>query len=240
MSRNDLKRQLEQRGKILHAAASLIAKEGYHGMSMRSLARASGVSLANVYTYFSSKEDILFDLQKGAFETLLEATTGALADVPEAVGRLYGFISHHVHYFAAHPEVMRTLVHEAASLPEERRRVVRRLKEQYFEIGRRIVRDLIENGCGNGSASGRRLEDPAELERITYSLFGMLNWIYGWYQPEIHGGPSQLARTIHEIALCGLVSDCPYRKVQGVMEARLAAAEPPPLVDPLPSGGALK
>ncbi len=226
MSRIDPRRQLEQRGKILQAAATLIATEGYHGMSMRSLAKASGHSLANVYNYFSSKEEILFALQKEAFETLLEATGAALADIPDAVGRLYCFISHHVHYFVEHPDVMRALVHEAASLPEERRRVVRRVKEQYFEIGRRIARDLIEDG-------GRVLEDDAELERITYSLFGMLNWIYGWYRPEVHGGPRQLARTIYEIALCGLLADSPYRQAKDLLEAR-CTADPP---THLPSDG---
>jgi AcrR family transcriptional regulator len=237
MSRVDPRRQLEQRGKILRAAASLIASEGYHGMSMRRLAKASGNSLANVYNYFPSKDDILFALQKEAFETLLKATGEALADVPDAVERLYGFISHHVHYFAEHPEVMRTLIHEAASLPDERRRVVRRLKEQYFEIGRCIVRDLVANGCGNPAVAGRRLADDAELERITYSLFGMLNWIYGWYEPPVHGGPRLLARPIHEIALCGLVATCPYRKAQDRMEAHLASVEPPPLVGFLDPGG---
>ncbi len=234
MSRVDRRRQLEQRGKILQAAASLIAAEGYHGMSMRRLAKASGHSLANVYNYFSSKEEILFELQKEAFETLLEATGAALVDVPDAVGQLYCFISHHIHYFAERPEVLRTLVHEAASLPEERRRVVRRLKEQYFEIGRRIVRDLVSS---DAAARASHERDPAELERMTYSLFGMLNWIYGWYQPRLHGGPDQLARTIYEMALCGLVADSPYRELHGglagrALEARFSTAVPPTLVGP--------
>ncbi len=230
MSRVDSRRQLAQRGKILQAAATLIAAEGYHGMSMRSLAKASGHSLANVYNYFPSKEEILFELQKEAFETLLESTGAALVDLPDAVGRLYCFISHHVHYFAERPEVLRTLVHEAASLPDERRQVVRRLKEQYFEIGRRIVRDLVTR-----DPTARGPIDEAELERMTYSLFGMLNWIYGWYQPRLHGGPRQLTRTIYEIALCGLVADSPYREMQDVPEARFAAAVPP-LVDRLSDG----
>ncbi len=234
MSRTGPRRQLEQCGRILQAAATLIATEGYHGMTMRSLAKASGHSLANVYNYFASKEEILFALQKEAFETLLEATGAALVDVPGAVGRLYCFISHHVHYFAEHPEVMRTLIHEAASLPEERRRVVRRLKEQYFEIGRRIVRDLLTNDSDDPATLARGV-DAAEIERITYSLFGMLNWIYAWYQPRIHGSPRKLARTIHEMALCGLVADSPYREVQDLLETRFAIAAPPPLVGATPT-----
>ena len=228
MSQVGRRHQLEQRGRILQAAATLIAAEGYHGMSMRSLAKASGHSLANVYNYFPSKEEILFELQKEAFETLLEATGAALVDIPDAVRRLYCFISHHVHYFAERPEVLRTLVHEAASLPDERRRVVRRLKEQYFEIGRRIVRDLVGS---QPDGVGRRV-DAAELERITYSLFGMLNWIYGWYRPRIHGGPRQLARTIYEITLCGLTADSPYRELLDGLETRFAAVPPPPAGGP--------
>jgi AcrR family transcriptional regulator len=40
---------------ILTAAAHLLAARGYHGMSMRDLARATGMSLANLYNYFHSK-----------------------------------------------------------------------------------------------------------------------------------------------------------------------------------------
>lgn len=230
MSRVDVRRQQEQRGRILHAAASLIATADFHGMSMRNLAKAAGTSLANVYNYFSSKEDILFALQREAFEALIAATEEALADVDDPVGRLYGFISNHVHYFTEHTDVMRTLVHEAATLPPARRRLVRGLKERYFRIARDIVGDLVEQGCGHDGAGGRAAADEAELDRITYSVFGMLNWIYGWYRPAVHGTPRQLARTIHELALCGLAAKCPYRQIQDSMDAHLATVQPPPLV----------
>ena len=229
MSRAVDKRQ-EQREKILLAAAPLLASQGYHGMSMRSLAKTAGISLANVYNYFPGKDDILFALQRDSFETLCDSADEALAGLGDPVERLYGFISHHVRYFAAHPDIMRVLVHEAASLPHAERRAVRRLKERYFEIGRGIVRQLVAEGCGGADAAGRQLEDEAELDRVTYSLFGMLNWIYGWYQPEVHGSPQQLASTIHEIALCGLVAHCPYRQIQDRLDLRLASVEPPPLV----------
>ncbi len=223
MSHGDRRQPQEQRARILRAAAALIAAESYHGMTMRKLARAAGTSLANVYNYFASKEEILFALHREAFETLLAATGEVLADVSDPAGRLYGFISHHVHYFADHPDVMRVLVHQAAALPARKRRAVRRLKERYFEIGRDVVRDAVEAG-------GRRLEDEAELERLTYSLFGMLNWIYGWYRPPVHGGPRQLARTIYEVALCGLVARSPHRQVEDRLEAHLANLGMAPLL----------
>jgi AcrR family transcriptional regulator len=207
---------------LLAAAAALLARR--HNVSMRELARATGQSLANLYNYFPSKDDLLFALQRRAFETLLAAAEAATREgVPEA--RLYAFIHNHVRYFTAHPDVMRVLVHEAGALPPARRRTVRGLKERYFALGRDLVRAVLAEGCaplaGGGAAAGAGAPDDVELERATYSLFGMLNWVYAWYDEARHGGPTEVARTIHGLALCGLVARCPNRHIQ-IRTERLA------------------
>lgn len=230
-----------QREKILQAAAGAIAAHGYHGMSMRRLAQTAGTSLANLYNYFASKEEILFALQCEAFEVLVASARQALSGVEAADARLYVFISHHLRYFAEHPEVMRVLVHEASSLPSGPRRTVRRLKEAYFRLGRDIVAELLAQGCGRPGAAGRETAGEAgvgdeELDRVAYSIFGMLNWIYGWYDPKLHGTPPELARTIHQIALCGVVAHCPYRELQNDLDAHLKTVDSPPLVGPAAPG----
>ena len=220
------------RERILHAAAGAIAAHGFHGMSMRELARAAGMGLSNLYNYFSSKEEILFALQREAFEVLVTSAEEALRRMESEAGpggatpdaRLYVLVSHHVRYVAENPAVMRVLVHEAATLPAPRRRAVRRLKERYFRLARGIVEALMGPAFTGSGA------DPAELDRITYNLFGMLNWIYGWYDPALHGPPEELARTIHRIALCGVVSQCPFRDLQDRLDENLAAMERRPLL----------
>lgn len=223
-------RRAETRKEIIEAAAAAIAERGFHGMSMRDLARATDRSLAGFYNYFASKEDVLFALQKEAFEALLVTTERALSVATDAPARLYVFIHHHVRYFAEHADVMRVLVHEAAALPPARRRVVRDLKERYFEIGRAIVRDVVNEGCGSPGAVARGSVDDAELERATYGVFGMLNWVYAWYDPKRHGGPGDVARTIHRVTLCGLVARCPYTRMQDVLGEQMASVAAPPLI----------
>jgi len=227
----------DPRERILEAAARSVALHGYHGMSMRELARGAGMSLSNLYNYFPSKEEILYALQKEAFEVLVGSVEEALAGLEggaegaSADGRLYVFVSHHVRYVAEHPEVMRVLVHEASSLPAARRGEVRQLKERYFRIARDIVGRLVADGCGGGAACpADDRPDDAELDRVTYNLFGMLNWIYGWYDPGRHGEPQALAHTIHRIALCGMVAHCPYRELQESLDYRLSARVAPPLL----------
>jgi AcrR family transcriptional regulator len=204
-------RQEAQRAGILEAAAAAIAENGYHGMTMRGLARATGRGIASFYNYFSCKEDVLFALQTGAFETLTSSLKDALETVDDPGERLYIFVLNHVRYLAEHRSVMRVLVHEASELPAERRKQVRALKEGYFQVVRDIVASILAAGCNSPGAGGTADLDAVEVERITYSVFGMLNWSYGWYEPEQHGTPQDVARTIHAVAVCGLVAQCPHR-----------------------------
>lgn len=203
-----------QRLEILGAAAAAIAEHGFHGMTMRGLARATGRGLATFYNYFSSKEDVLFALQSEAFETMTHSAHEALAGVAEPVDRLYVFILNHLRYLAKHTAEMRVLVAEASALPAGRRKTVRLLKEAYFATCRDIVAAILATGL-----------DPAEVERVTYSVFGMLNWSYGWYDPRHHGSPEDVARTIHAVAVCGLA--CPHGFARADSQHQLAAGAAP-------------
>lgn len=203
---------------ILAAAAHLLAARGYHGMSMRDLARATGMSLANLYNYFASKEDLMFALQTRAFETLIASAEQSLEGVEGPDERLYAFILSHVRYITTHRDVTRVLVEGTGELPAKRRRAIRDLKERYREIGREIVTGIQAAGCGVPGVVPLGAQSAPEVERSTYNIFGMLNWIYGWYEPDQHGTPQDVARSIYKMALCGLVARCPSASVLADME----------------------
>lgn len=237
MKRNDPRRLQQQRRKILEAAAGFIARNGYHGMTMRGLAKATSRSLATAYNYFSSKEEILFALQKEAFESLIEAAERALDEVQPPSERLYRFILNHISYFTAHADVMRVLVHEAGSLPPAKRRGIRKLKKRYFEIGQAVIEQVLQEGCGQPGVSQRSAWDTGdeiEIERITYSLFGMLNWIYSWYEPKRHGDARELAHTMRHLILCGAVKSCPAIESEIDLEPHVESVKTWPLI-----GGAI-
>lgn len=233
MKRSDSSRLHRQRRRILEVAARFIARDGYHGMSMRALAKATGKSLATAYNYFESKEEILFALQKEAFVSLIGASEQALEDVSSPSSRLYAFILNHLSYFSTHRDVMRVLIYEAGSLPPGRRRTIRRLKKRYFEIGRGIIEQVLREGCGRPGVAGRGADDPLdelELESVTYSLFGMLNWTYSWYEPKRHGDVAALARSMRHLILCGAVASCPAIATPDESDGPIETLTPPPLI----------
>jgi AcrR family transcriptional regulator len=182
---------------ILDAAAHAFAEHGYHGMSMRDLAKATKRSPATLYNYVDSKEDLLYLIQRDAFDGLLGAGRAALADVTDPDERLHRFVLSHVQFFAEKTHLMRLLIHEASALPPKRRSEIRERKEAYFELGRGIVRELARRALGAEP-------NPQSVERCTYILFGTLNWIYGWYEPQRHGDDAELARAIESFALHGI------------------------------------
>ncbi len=210
---NPRTRSHRKRAAILAAAAHAIARDGYHGMSMRDLSRATGNGLASFYVHFASKEDILLALQSEAFDALIESAQLAVGAETDAERRLGAFILNHVQFFAAHPDLMRALVQEAGALPADKRAAVRERKERYFGIARDLLEVIVDVGCRLPGTVPCGQHDDAELERTTYALFGMLNWIYGWYDPKRHGSPEVLAQTFQRIVLSGMVAPCPVSNV---------------------------
>jgi len=192
---NPAERHEQNRTEILQAAARVIAQQGFHGMSMRKLARVTHRGLATFYNYFASKEEVLFELQHRAFSILIHSAEESLSEVKDPKEALHTFIANHVEYLAANPDTMQVLVHEAAALPPKWRKEVRGLKERYYHMGSDLVRSIMRP---NGNAQ------EMEIERVTYNLFGMLNWVYGWYDPPRHGAIQDVAATIHRMALHGM------------------------------------
>ncbi|HCM76852.1 MAG TPA: hypothetical protein DIS90_10750 [Cytophagales bacterium] len=81
-SKNEEIRQ-ESMKKIMDAAFSLIASQGYDATSIAQIAREAGVSKGLMYNYFDSKEDLLEKLVKGAMNEGDKVIGELLSDDPK-------------------------------------------------------------------------------------------------------------------------------------------------------------
>lgn len=90
-SRATVDRQMAQRREqILEAARSVIERDGYAGLSMRSLATRSGVTVPTIYNLVGNKEAVLLaavEEQTAVFLTSLERAPRELSAVIEATVR---------------------------------------------------------------------------------------------------------------------------------------------------------
>jgi AcrR family transcriptional regulator len=180
---------------LLAAAAQVFAERGYHETSMRDLARAADISLAGVYYYVQSKAQLLYLIQSRNFDAVIEGMQAALEGVTDPVQRLSRFIDNHLDYFVSHMAEMKVLSHEAGALRGEFLHAVNDKKRAYT----RALMDIL--------AEVDRAYGPAHANRrvAAYSLFGMMNWIYNWYDPLGDLGVELLSQNVRRIFLGGYV-----------------------------------
>jgi len=160
---------------ILRTSARIFAEKSYHSTSMRDISRETGVSLAGLYHYCKSKEELLFLIQDNCFGRVLERLEQRLSDTADPVQRLRVFIDNHLAFFAANMAEMKVLSHEADSLAGDLHARVSGRKEKYTRLARKILGDVQHQS----SKKGRQID----LTVATYALFGIMNWIYNWYNP---------------------------------------------------------
>ncbi len=183
---------------ILSQCAALMARQGYSGTSMRDLARTTGRSLSGLYHYFANKEELLFLINQRGFSTLLanaeklqadyHADSERTARADATAGLLHDLIRAHLDYFGSHLNEMRVLMFGTAPMSSSQGRIIRQVKDRYGRIMHFAVDQYMQ-------AHGRKA-DQVEIERKTYLLFGMMNWIFGWYSYDEHGSVKQLAEDV--------------------------------------------
>jgi TetR/AcrR family transcriptional regulator, cholesterol catabolism regulator len=194
---NDLSRYDQKLEQILRASAGIFAQKSYHSTSMRDISRATGVSLAGLYHYCKSKEELLFLIQDHCFGRVLEHLEQRIKGIEDPFEKLRIFIDNHLSFFAANMAEMKVLSHEAESLAGDLHQHVSGKKDKYAKLARKILREIQERE----SKSAR-----IDLTVATYALFGMMNWIYNWYDPRGKLSVKQLVDNITQLFLNGFLS----------------------------------
>src|SRR5207245_7952703 len=114
----------------------------YEGASMRDLSRATGMSLARLYHYFESKEELLYLIQKHTFRTLIENVRARLETSKDPATRIRIFIESHLEHALANKEAMKVLVHEDDTLKNDHGAEVRAIKREYYRICLEMLEDF--------------------------------------------------------------------------------------------------
>ena len=179
---------------ILAHATDVFCKKGYEGASMRDLSRASGMSLAGLYYYFESKERLLFLIQKHTFSTIVQRLKKRLDGVSDPEARIRIFILNHLEYFLANQQAMKVLSHEAEVLKNGFAAEVAAIKREYYRICVSLLDDLKRE---------RGLQFSTRIAVL--GLFGMMNWIYTWYNPRVDADAELIAEEMGELFIRGVL-----------------------------------
>ncbi|HEY4955088.1 MAG TPA: TetR/AcrR family transcriptional regulator [Gemmatimonadaceae bacterium] len=183
--------------RLLKKTAALIAKDGFNAMTMRDLSTALGMSLAGLYHYFASKEDLLFQLQYRTFVSLLEQQEKIAEQPGTPDERLARLLTGHLQFYWRHTNELKACTFEMESLGPKPYKIVEEIRRRYYRLMASVVAQVID-----GPKAGTR--ETGQSRHAALFIFGMLNWIFMWYDPSRHGSVEDIGQEMRDLLLNGL------------------------------------
>ena len=162
-----------KRLQLLEAAARVFCEVGYDKASMRRISAETQVSLAGIYHYVASKEELLYWIQFHTFDSLLRGLESSLEGIVDPRERLGAAVRNHVRHFGEHMQELKVCARELDTLEGKAYDDVHERRRAYFATVHGLVLSLRPK---QAASRGSWL--------ATANLFGMLNWFYQWYDPE--------------------------------------------------------
>ncbi len=165
---------------ILDKSADLFYRKGYRSTSMRDIARACHFEAANIYHYFSSKEQILYEVFREAAEHTLSVIENLEYSPEMSPGeRLRCFVKRHFEtpepgtkpYYMMFDMELKNL------LPRHRRKIIE-MRDEYDKILRKIIQDGLDDGTfvtNDVKLAGYAIASIIVRSRLWFSPIGRLS-----------------------------------------------------------------
>jgi AcrR family transcriptional regulator len=180
---------------ILKVAARVFADQGFARASMAQVAKDCGISKANIYHYYSSKDALLFDILDTYLSALRDRILGLdLAGLaPEAqLGRI---VTETLRAYEGMDHEHKIQTEGIPLLPPEQQKILKAYQ-----------RDLVGQMSGIVAAIAPEAfaQDSRKLRATVMSIFGMLNWFYMWNSPADRQARDDYAGLVTRLTLSGL------------------------------------
>jgi len=170
MARTIAKDHDDKRAHILRIAAWVFADVGYDRASMNLVARECGISKANIYHYYASKDALLFDILDTYLAALRDHICGLDLQGLTPEDRLHRMLSETLRAYDGMDCEHKIQINALTHLPPDQQNILRGYQRELVAV----MRDTLA-----AIAPGLRT-DPQTLRCATMSVFGMLNWFYMW------------------------------------------------------------
>jgi len=179
---------------ILAVATRVFAEEGYDRASIRTVAERAQVSIAGLYYYVRSKQELLYLIQLEAFGSLVERFKLESPRVADPEARLELLVRNHLERFLANLAELAVCSREIDRLEGEFRTRIEGIRRDYFVLAVRLFEEI-------GQARG---EPAVDARTAALAMFGAINWVHTWYRPGTSPAAAALAHVFVQLFLAGV------------------------------------
>ncbi len=198
MARTRAKDHDDKRRTILTTAADVFANAGIVGASMNDVAKACGISKANIYHYYDSKNDLVFDILDTYLSDLRNLICNLDLDAQSPEEQLHTLTRE---FLLAYEGMDNEHKIQTEGIPLLRPELQQILREYQRDLVLRVSTVL------QASAPETLGKDKYKCRHVTMSVFGMLNWFYMWNPSATKAQRLAYAETVAELTLTGIKQD---------------------------------
>jgi AcrR family transcriptional regulator len=185
----------ERRAQLLTVARRVFGRNGFHSVSMDTVAKEAGVTKPILYDHFPSKKDLYLALLDSDLENLQQRVREALDSPIGNRERIRAGFQAYFDFVDEHAEGFQLLMQETVGTDREFRDLVRKVRDGFLEA----ITDLIER-------ESKGLLDRSKAETVALGLIGMVETV-AQREP---GGPKERRQsavdTLVQLAWTGITN----------------------------------
>ena len=178
---------------ILKSAAKAFRRLGYHGGTVEQIAAALHMKKGNLYYYFRNKEEILFACHQYSLDQLLQLLVDVGQSDVDAGEKLRRLVVAFVHTILDELHGTALFLELEALTPAHLKVVI--IRRDTFDHG---VRQVLAEGMAAGVFA------PGNPKLLAFALFGAVNWIPRWYNPDGSASSQEIAELFADFFVAGL------------------------------------
>ncbi|SEQ23450.1 transcriptional regulator, TetR family [Thalassovita taeanensis] len=163
-------------------AISLLYKHGYEGMSLRLLARETGLQAGSIYNYIDSKEEFVAQIVCDTLRELVDAILESFEDNDQVKEKLRKYVSTLVDWNTLRKHEAVISQSETRMLPKSFLNEFMKLRREFEMIGLRLIEEGVEEGVF-------RVSDPI---LASIAMYNLLMGIAVWYKDDGRLGADEL------------------------------------------------
>jgi AcrR family transcriptional regulator len=188
---------IARRKAIVQAAALVFRERGFEAATLADVAAALKVDRASLYYYVGSKDELLHDIFSETLNRDIEKATKIRRSRAGSRDKIRALILAMVQSYADSYPHMNFYIQD---LP----RIARRDNPWSVDVITRtrtyvgLVNSILDKARQDGTL---RTELSAEL--CSLALFGMINWMHIWFEPNVKWVPEEIADNFFEVFLNG-------------------------------------
>ncbi len=185
-----------QKAKMLETARRLFWEKGYNAASMRDIAVSYGCRPANIYNFFSDKEEILFEVLREEMEQIIYPIKHLEEDDGTSpLEQLKFIIQSHLKVTLGYRRSAKMLFDVALdSLSSDKRKKIIDLRDTYDRIIRKVIRRGIDKG---------HLPE-VDVRLAGFMIASMITRTRIWFHPKKGVSVNDLTDFIFKFAFHGL------------------------------------